>query len=444
MQENAEQPIVSAQAITAEENFSLGVMGSIQMRADAMQHIDEAIATDENFALARIVKAWMLHSSRDNSAANMISQLLSDAERCLPNDHGREYQLWKSLVLAKEGKVIEGASLLEQIVINRPTDLLAHQLVHEEVFWLGNAGWMREIVERSAPAWKETTAGYGSFLAFRAFANEEAGFLDDAERYGRQSVEIDESDIWGAHAVAHVLIMKGEMQRGIKWLENLSANWLHGNQMRHHLWWHVCLFLLEMGQYDRVIELLTKEIRNPDSPLVQASPSAPIDIQNLASLLMRLELYGVRVDSQWQTLGTICANRVGSHGNAFGNIHDIMVLAATEQFAKAEELLGNLKRRYQGQAGHLADSYNKAGIPACEAIVAHQKKDFSMVLTLLANLRHNLHLIGASHAQRDVFFHLLVHAADQTQRHDLRAVLIDDIARIGFCNVPDRAAYRNT
>jgi len=50
--------------------------------------------------------------------------------------------------------------------------------------------------------------------------------------------------------------------------------------------------------------------------------------------------------------------------------------------------------------------------------------------------------MGASHAQRDVFYHMSVQAAEVEGREDLRAVFIRDIGRLGFSDVPNRAAYR--
>jgi tetratricopeptide (TPR) repeat protein len=315
--------------------------------------------------------------------------------------------------------------------------------VQDEIFWLGKAQWMRDIAERAAPFWQETSADYGAFLSYRAFANEEAGYLNEAERFGLTALEIDPSDIWGAHAVAHALLMKGEAKRGVDCLERLSTHWGHGNQMRHHLWWHVCLFLLELGEHDRILELLTSEVRNPESSLVKASPAAPIDIQNFASLLLRLELYGVDVRSHWKTLGSICANRVNNHGNAFGNVHDMMVLTATGQFDKADELIKSIRAEYSGQEGSVALAYNVIGIPVCHALIAHRRNDHAQVLELLGGVRHDLSLIGGSHAQRDVFYHLLVHTAEKLNRYDLSTIYRRDIERLGFCDVPSRAAYRS-
>jgi len=68
-------------------------------------------------------------------------------------------------------------------------------------------------------------------------------------------------------------------------------------------------------------------------------------------------------------------------------------------------------------------------------------KDYKRVLSKLGGVRHQLHLMGASHAQRDVYYHLLVYAAEQEGRDDLRQVFLQDIKRLGFCEVPKRAAY---
>jgi len=427
--------------LSAADHCATGVTSFIRWRADAMHHIDMAIATDEHYALPRLVKAWMLHGAGDATYADKICKLKAETEQCLPSTDCREAKLLCALKLAHAGNGIEAATVLEQMLLESPTDPLLHQLAQEEIFWMGRADWMRDITERAAPAWQETSEHYGSFLSLRAFANEEAGYLDDAERFGRMAVEIDPCDVWGAHAVAHVLIMRGDMQRGIDWLEQLSPNWEHANQMRHHLWWHVCLFLLEVGQHERILQLLTTEVRNPNSPLVTASPAATIDISNVASLLLRLELYGVAVEHHWSALASVCANRVTNHANAFGNIHDMMVLAATGQFDQANELLASMRSRFASQSGSVALAFNAVAVNACEAVLAHRMKAYDRVLELLSSVRHDLHLMGASHAQREVFYHLLVHAAREEGREDLRAVFVGDMERLGFCKVPQRAAY---
>lgn len=415
-----------------------------RFRADAMRHIDASIAADADYCLPRLVKACMLQGANDarfdGEVANLIEQ---GRQRLSPRDRYAA-GLLEAVGAANAGCGFEAAKIYEQLILASPDDLFLHMLAQEQTFWLGKPQWMREIIEASAPVWTEAHKDFGPFLSLRAFANEEAGYFDEAERFGRAAVEIDSSDVWGAHAVAHVLDMKGETAKGIDWLEGLSGNWEDANQMRHHLWWHFCLFLMEIGEYDRILALLDTEIRNLDSPLVKASPQATIDINNYSSLLMRLELYGVDVSGYWNKLLSICTERVTNHGSAFSNIHDMMVLSGAGDFKQANMLLDSIKQRFAspGQIGSTARAFQIVGIPVCEAILAHRDKDFNRVLHTLGGVRHQLQIMGASHAQRDVFYHLLVYAAEQMRRSDLRRVFLRDIERLGFSEVPARAAYK--
>ena len=426
----------------ASDHYSAGVFSYTRWRADAVKHLDLAIQADNDYALPRLVKAWVLQGARDTNFINMIKDLVDDAERCITSSNTYEYELLAALQLARSGKGIESATALETMLHKDPTNLLVHQLLHESLFWMGRSAWMRDVIERAIPAWDETSEDYGPFLSLRAFANEEAGYFDDAERFARQAIEIDPCDIWGAHAAAHALYMKGEFRAGVDLVESLSQNWAQANQMRHHLWWHMCLFLLEQGEHERILQLLTTEVRNPESSLIKASPAASIDIQNFSSLLLRLELYGVDVGDHWQTLAAICANRVNNHGNAYANVHDMIVLTATGQDLIANELLSSMRSTFASQSGSHALSYNVIGIPVCEAVLAHSKKDYKQVLALLSGIRYDLSLMGASQAQRDMLYHVLVQSAEQEGREDLRAVYIRDIERLGFSDVPNRAAYK--
>jgi len=397
----------------------LGMSQIARFRADAMQSIDAAIAADSGYCLPLAVKACMTQGANDARFNDEVEELINAAQQRLPSEKGLEVELLTSVQAAHAGRGVEAATVLEQLVMQSPTDLFLHVLAQEQIFWLGEPQWMLDVTEKAAPAWTETHKDYGPFLSVRAFACEEAGLFDEAERFGRAAVEIDASDVWGAHAVAHVMLMRGENRYGVDWLENLSQHWGEANQMRHHLWWHICLGLLELGEYDRIFALLDTEIRNLNSPLVQQSPSATIDINNYSSLLMRLELYGIDVADHWPTLAGLCAERVSNHGSAFSNVHDMMVLTGAGLGQKSEELLRSMKQQFSSPSdtGSTALSYKVAGIPVCEAILAHRAGDF-------------------------VFYHLLVHAAEQEKRGDLRALFLRDIERLGFTDVLHRAAYK--
>ena len=306
---------------------------------------------------------------------------------------------------------------------------------------MGEARWMADIVERAAPAWSAQTRDYGTFLSVRAFSLEEHGQLDRAEACAREAVERDPEDVWGAHACAHVLEMQGRVDEGVAWLEGLSGNWGGKIQIVHHLWWHLCLFLLERGEHARILELLDSEVRNPDSPLVQAVPDAYIDIQNVASLLLRLELRGVDVGERWASMADVAEGRIGNHASPFTDAHAAMILAAAGRFERAEALVASMRTFAAEDTGDLAPRYRSAAIPAAVAAIAHRRGDHQAVVGALLPARRSLWQMGGSHAQRDVFTQILLDSARRRGVDELVPVILDEVRASGFAGVERRTFY---
>ena len=57
-----------------------GIEGYNAWRADAIGHLDQAIKADPDFALPRMVKAWILHMARSAAYAPKIAELTQQAE----------------------------------------------------------------------------------------------------------------------------------------------------------------------------------------------------------------------------------------------------------------------------------------------------------------------------------------------------------------------------
>ena len=424
----------------AADAYDAGARSFIAWRADTMGYLDAAMKRDPDFALPRILKAWILHGSRMAKYAPAIHSLISEI-RASCDLAPREQALLNGLIAAHGGRLQAAAASLETHLAANPLDLVAHRLLQFELFWCGESRWMRDIAELAAPTWNVDSPDYPHFLAVRAFSNEEAGDYDTAERAGRDAVERAPDSAWGAHAVAHVLIMQGRMDEGRAWMESLCGNWDKANQISHHNWWHLCLFLLEAGEHDQILELLISRIRNPESPLVQAVPDATIDLQNVASLLMRLELRGVDVGDRWQVIADISADRTKDHANPFSSAHDAMALAAVGNFASIDTLVASMHASgdEHGTVGHVTTAL---GIPLVKAMAAHRKREYGKVIELLWPVRRDLYQVGGSHAQRDIFFQILADAAMQTNKAVILSVLMDDISSIGFARIPERSLYR--
>jgi len=426
---------------SAEQATADAIHGYNYWRADAMLHLKDAFAQDAEYPLAQAVKGLILATGRNTNYQGMIEECVQSAragQQAIPAPQ-RHYV--DALDALARGELTEAVTVYEEILAQHPTDLFAHRLVQQELFWMGEARWMADVAEASAPAWSEADTGYGMFLSVHAFALEEAGDCERAERLAREAVEREPGDCWGAHAVAHVLEMQGRVDDGIQWLQGLSGNWEGGNQIVHHLWWHLSLFLLERGEHARILELFDTQIRNMDSPLFKAVPDVYIDIQNAASLLIRLELRGVDVGARWSTVSEVAEQRIDNHATPFTDSHAAMILAGVGEFDKAEALLGSMKSFAMQCEGSLGARYRNAGIPAARAAIAHRRGDHREVANALLPARRSLWQMGGSHAQRDVYSQLLVDSLMKLGEHKWLATVLAEQRAVPFEHIEGRTLY---
>ena len=418
-----------------------GIDGFNRWRIEAMGDIDKAIEAAPDNTLAHTLKGIILFGGRNRRFIPVITECLLSAEENSAGSGDREQHLVLALRAMVANRLDEAVLIFENMLEADPVDLLVHRLVQQELFWMGEARWMRDIAARARPAWTEQHPDFGGFLSVYAFSHEEAGDYQAAERAGREAVERDPGDVWGTHAVAHVLEMQGRFSEGITWLQDLCGNWQHANQIRHHLWWHLCLYLLEAGHFEQILELLDNEVRNPESPLVQAVPDAYIDIQNVASMLMRLELRGIDVGSRWHSVAEAAAQRIGNHPSPFTSAHAAMILAATGATDKAAALIESLRESAADQNNSLAPRIRVSALPAAQAALAHRRGDFAEVIRVLMPARRNLWQMGGSHAQRDIFIQLLADACHRLQHADYLRLIDRDLDASGFSEIGKRSFY---
>jgi tetratricopeptide (TPR) repeat protein len=413
----------------------------VGFRTDTMSHVDAAIAADPQFALPHAVRGILIAGMRKPELYQLARDELTLAQTGNAPLSDRENLYIKALEAALLGKITEAVSHYEQILLDHPRDLYALRLAQFELFWIGEVAWMRDISERVAPHWSADMQGYSTYLSVRAFGLEENGNYPLAEKCGRESVERDPENFWGTHAIAHVLVMQGRLADGVKWLSGLSKNWTSANHLAHHLWWHLALFHTELGEYDAGLEIYDDRLRDLDSPLMQSIPDFYLDIQNDASLLQRLELRGVDVKGRWQPVADLAQARIGNHASPFTSAHCALALAAADRFGEADDLVRQMKAFIADDIDGLGPRYALSALPASEAAIAHRKGEHQRVMDILMPARRNLWHMGGSHAQRDLFFQLLVDSVRKLQRRDILSLLMDELGTIGFDHVAERSSY---
>ena len=410
-------------------------------RTDSMVHLDAAIAADPQFALPHAIKGLLIAGLKKPGLYPMAGDELEAAKNARKPASERENHYMAALEATLIDHVTAAVTHYEQIASDHPNDLFALRIAQSELFWIGEVAWMRDISERAAPGWSADVPGYSAYLSIRAFGLEENGDYALAEKCGREAVERDATDCWGAHAVAHVLVMQGRLSDGVSWLSELCANWSTANHIVHHLWWHLALFHTEGGDYDAALDLYDHRLRDLDSPLMQAIPDYYVDIQNDTALLQRLELRGVDIADRWQPIAELAQTRVGNHASPFTSAHAALALAAAGRFQEADELIKLMKAFVAEGDASLGPRYAMAVLPASEAALAHRKGEHQRVLDILMPARRDLWLMGGSHAQRDLFFQLLIDSAVKLGRHEMLAFLLDELRAIGFDHVAERSSY---
>jgi tetratricopeptide (TPR) repeat protein len=388
-------------------------------RVDMSDHLAATLEADPEFSLAHSTKGYLMMLMYKSAVIPRVKESAASARK-LARD-SREKQHVEALDAWSAGDLERALRVWEEILAAHPTDVLAMRLAHFNYFWLGRRNEMRASMERVAPRCTDAMGTYAIVLSCLAFGLEETGDYAAAERAGRRAVEIDPTDGWGAHAVAHVLEMQGREKEGIDWLDGLARHWDGINNFVHHLWWHKAMFHYARREFDAVLELYDQRFRNLSSPLVVKMPDLYIDIQNAASMLFRLERQGVDVGERWNEIADRAEARIGDCLSAFTLPHWMMALSAAARDAAAEKLLNGLKE-YAACGATTSVAVRDVALPVCKAVLAHRKGRYEEAVKLLTPLlKEQFSPLGASHAQRDVLMLLYRDAATKVGKADAAA-----------------------
>ena len=377
--------------------------------ADVVARVQVLQQADPNFALGHCLWGYVMMLSYSQAAVPVAAEAARTAAKHAAAGTAREQSHVRALGRWVAGDVDGALREWEAVLAVWPRDVLALRLLHANYFWLGRQAQMRASLERVASHWTESRPGHAGFLACLAFSLEETGDYDAAELIGRRAVELDPTDVWGAHAVAHVLEMQRRPEEGMAWLAALEPHWSGKGAFLHHLWWHRAMFHLARREFDAVLDLYDRRFRNLASPMVVAMPDFYVDVQNAASMLLRLELRGVKVADRWEELADKAQARIGDCVSVFTLPHWMMALAAAGRDAPAREMLQALQQ-------NTSPVVREVALPVCQAVLAHRRGEHEQAVSLMSPLLGRLQELGGSHAQREVFTQLYDDSSRRVQR----------------------------
>jgi tetratricopeptide (TPR) repeat protein len=435
MHRDARGLALSTDSAEAARLFDRAIAEYLEYRKQTLATAMEALDADPEFCLTHCFIGYLFMLFGSHAVDGKVDAALAKAKRLAPRASEREQKHVAALTAWRAGDTERANRIWDDILIAHPHDILALRLQHFSLFWAGQSYFMRDAAARALGAWDAGTPGYGNVLGMYAFALEECGDYAAAEPKGRRAVEMSGDDLWAIHAVAHVLEMRGRLEDGIEWLKQPFGSWADRNPFRQHLWWHTALFPLELGQYDRVLEFYDRAIRAEPSEFY-------LDIQNAASMLFRLEWCGVNVSDRWRELAEVAEKHIDDHILAFTDLHFMLALCRDGRLAAAERLLASFRAFAATPGNSTAATMQPAAIPVAEAMLAYEKRDYREAIEKLADSRYRWPLVGASHAQRDLFAILLIASAEKAGDWTLARALLRERMELRPHSAGNRAHYQ--
>ncbi|MDH4094641.1 MAG: tetratricopeptide repeat protein [Betaproteobacteria bacterium] len=388
----------SAQALDAYERALQGFLAwSGDPRAEAQRAVDDAPA----FVMGHVLVA-LLHLCGRDPASHPAARRSFERARSLPQS-ARERMYLAAIGTGLGGDFESARALLGCIAAQYPRDLLALAMSHTMDYLLGDVRAQRDRVAAALPAWSRADAGYHGVLAMHAFGLEECGEYGRAEETAFAALALEPGNLRAHHARAHVLEMQGRPAEGVRWMQERIAHWDRPGASATHVWWHLALHLLELGDAREALGI-------HDRRILAGAPGVS-ELIDAAALLWRLELAGTQPGARWARLAELWAPRAEDAYCAFNDVHAMLAFAGAGRRDLQQRLL-RAQRRRVAQGGTNAIMLRGVGLPAAEALAAFGRGDYARAAARLRWLPEVSHRLGGSHAQRGILG-LTLHAAEK-------------------------------
>ena len=282
-------------------------------------------------------------------------------------------------------------------------------------FYVGNSRLLRDRIARALPAWSADMPGYHALLGMHAFGLEEMGDYARAEAQGRAALEHETRDGWAWHAVAHVMEMQCRTRDGIAWLRSDPGAWSTDSFFKVHLWWHLALYYLELGEIDEVLALF-------DGPIHGERSTVVLDLIDASALLWRLHLRGIDVGQRWQSVADGWQPIATAGTYAFNDLHAVLAFVGAQRPDAVAAVLETQQWAMQRNNDNEAFT-REVGHPLVLAIKAFGQGRYDECVRLIRCVRDIAQRFGGSHAQRDLLDLTLIEAALRGGQQRLAAAL---------------------
>ncbi|HEV8441258.1 MAG TPA: tetratricopeptide repeat protein [Methylomirabilota bacterium] len=399
---------ISTSSATAAASYQEGMDRLLSWGSGADEAFAAALVADGDFALAHAGLALWSFFLGDGQAAR---EAIARARQHAAGATRRERQHVEALGAIVAGETARGLALVDAHVVEFPRDAL---LVNQASSSIGFGGRADREAERLAFV-ERLASAYGDdwwFQSALAFTYHEVGRLEESRRLSERSLEQYPANANASHNIAHVCFETSDHDEGVAFLEDWLAGYDRRAPYHCHLAWHLALFELQRGQPERALAIYDRDIAD--------SSNARLTVMDGAALLWRFALYGGhREPLPWRPLAEV-ATRVARPGFVFGDIHAALAYAGSGDEAALDRLIDGL--RALDAKGHPIAGC--VALPLVLGIAAFAAGDHAGALGHLEPIDGEIHRMGGSHAQWEVFEETMVVCYLRLGRHgDARRLL---------------------
>lgn len=372
--------------------------------------LSKMMSADQNFVMGHVLKNGLellgtgCNPKLDPELKADLDLMITLAEKSPVCDWERKHV--QAMHQWSKGNMKKASLVWEDILTEKPTDVLALKFAHDTYFYLGCLPDMRDSVARVLPQWKKSMPLYSYLYGMLAFGQEETNLFTEAEKSALKALSLNKRDAWATHAFSHVNEMLGRQKQGSDFLEKTETDWASCGMLACHNYWHWAVYHIERGNYEDAIGIYENAIY----PRFTKS-GAMLDIVDAVSLLYRLEFEGISCSDKWKEAFEICQPHKDDHILSFNDAHIMMTCMGSNNQEEAQIFLQSLQNFINNGEGDNRNISENVGKAICEAIFAYKNGDFELAVDLLMSIRYQIVTIGGSNAQRDVFNLLLINAA---------------------------------
>jgi tetratricopeptide (TPR) repeat protein len=397
---------ITTSSAAAAERFQDGMDKLLSYNAGAEDSFSAALETDPRLSVAHTGLALLALVQGDAAAARAAAgrarDTVADATR-------RERQHVEALSALIAGETGRGLGLVDEHVAEFPRDAVLVNQAGNAIALAGRSDreeHREAFMERLAPAYGDDW-WYQSALAF---TYHEVDRFEESRRLSERSLEQYPRNANAVHNLAHITFETLETESGAAFLEDWMAGYDRRASFHCHLAWHSAMFELHRGRYARALEIFERDILggvNPRSAMTDGT-----------ALLWRVRLdrghdWGPDQASAWRALADI-AGRVSRPGFLFGEIHAALAYAACGDHGALARLVDGLKAL--DAKGH--PIAGRVALPLVQGTAAFAVGDHAGALAHFEPVEAEMHRMGGSHAQWEIFEETMVACYLVLERYD--------------------------